>query len=320
MWTWYSSNPRANSGRLRVRWGATAAAALLAVAPGAAQPLRQVRVEFRIDPGSTLDQPRLTAPAVVDAIESELARLAHEKFLYLDWVPAAGDADPLVPRWAVRLADGPKGACNPPSVRARFRAGWGAVAAADFPSSDRGDIEAWSYPEQEFSTPCDLALSEMTTAQLADKVTALAELVLGDADAMQALEERFLSEIVVAKKIFRDSGGAQKLFLPVRGLMAKTESEIEVRFENGRANRLLGHPGDIEGTNTQLLIESFVCSGIVSDTPPVDALPRPWHPLLQEVLDTCRDPWIYMKVYKPDPKEGQVERGIVTTLDNGGMP
>ncbi len=304
MSTWCSSNPPRTSERPRRRFAPLVAAALLVALPATAQPLRQVLVELRIEPGSTLDQTRLTTPEVVAAVETELARIAHASFLYLDWTPAAPDAVADAPRWVLLLADGPSGACDPPSVRARFRA-------------ERGGIVAWTYPELELSALCDLAAPEMTATELVAKVAELAHRVAEDADAMRALEERFLSEIVVSKSLAPDAA-LQKLYLPLKGLKAKAESEIEVRFQNRLDRRLVAHPGDIEGERTQLLLESFACAGIVSGAPAVNALPLAWHPRLQELLDTCREPFVYMKIYKPNPLE--VEAGIVTTLEEGGTP
>lgn len=304
MWNWYSSNPRPISERTCARLASLVATALVATAPAIAQPLRQVLVEFRIESGSTLDQARLRSPEAIAAVESRLARLARQQFLFLEWLPAGENPEPDAPRWVLLLADGPSGACDPPSVRARF-------------SAERGGLEAWSYPEMELTALCDLAAPELTLEQLVTRISTLADLVFRDADAMRTLESQFLSEIVVSKSLAPDAA-AQKLYLPLKGLKAKAESEIEVRFENRRDNRLFAHPGDIDGDRTQLLLESFVCAGIASGTPAANALPLPWHPRLPEVLDTCHDPWVYMKVYKPNPLE--VEAGIVTTLDDGGMP
>lgn len=296
------SNPPRTSERSGLRLAPLVAAALLAATGAAAQPLRQVVVELRIEPGSTLRH--LRTPEVAAAVEKELARIAKEKFLYLDWVPSAEAAAPAAPRWVLQVADGPRGACDPPAVRASFRA-------------ERGGVVAWSYPDLELTGVCDIAASEMTINEFTAKVSALATGVAADPQAMRDLEARFLSEIVVAKSLTPDPA-AQKLYLPLKGLKAKAESEIEVRFKNRLDSRLLAHPGDIEGERTQLLLVQFACAGINSGAPAASALPIAWHPRLPELLAACPDPFVYMKLYKPNPLE--VVRGVVTTLGDGGMP
>ncbi|MBZ0115259.1 MAG: hypothetical protein K8J08_22585 [Thermoanaerobaculia bacterium] len=273
------------------------------LAPGSAfaQPERQVVVGFQIAPGSTLDQPRLTSLQVRSEVEAVLAQIVQQKFLFLEWVPRTGGDDLTAPYWSLLLDDGPSGACDPPAVRAHFTAG-------------RGATVAWTYRALEFSEVCDIAAPEITSTELVTKASALASQVLGDAVAMSELESQFLSEIVVSKMLTSDPE-SQQLFLPLKGLKAKTESEIEVRFENRLDRRLVAHPANVQGDRTQLLIESFACAGITSGAPLANALPIAWHPRLSELLETCREPWVYMKRYKPNPLE--VESGVVTSFDDG---
>jgi hypothetical protein len=298
----YSSNPIQARRRI-LPLVATAVVGWLALGPAGveAQPERQVLVDFQIAPGSTLDQPRLTTAQVRAEVESAIARLAHQKFLYLDWVPGSGGDPGSAPRWSLRLEDGPSGACDPPAIRATFTA-------------KRGAVVAWSYRALEFSEVCDIAVPEITSNDLVAKVGGLATQVLGDADAMRDLESRFLSEIVVSKSLTSDPQ-SQQLFLPLKGLKAKTESEIEVRFENRLDRRLVAHPANVQGDRTQLLIESFACAGIDSGAPLANALPVAWHPRLPELLETCPEPWVYMRLYKPNPLE--VDSGVVTSFDDG---
>lgn len=302
-WIWYLSNRMPSRRQRRRQFVQLIASAMLATTAAAAPSLRQVIVEFRIEPGSTLDQEPLRAAATTAAAEEAVAQLAREKFLFLEWLPSGRGAAPDSPRLVLQLADGPAGACDPPAVRARF-------------SARRGETAAWNYRDLEFSPLCDLGAPEMTSVQLVAKVAELTAVVIQDADKMKALEEQFLSEIVLSKALSPDPV-ARKLYLPIKGLKAKTESEIEVRFRNQLADRLVAHPGDIEGGRTQLLLERFACAGIDSG-PALNALPIAWHPRLQELLETCREPWVYMKVYKPSPLES--EAGVVTTLEEGGNP
>lgn len=299
MWTWCLSNPSGSAERSRRRLRRLVAGLLLVATPVAAESLRQVVVEFRIEPGSTLDQPRLRAPAVTAAAEEAAARVAGEKFLFLEWIPSAQAAAPGAPRWVLLLSDGPSGACDPPSVRARFQA-------------KRGDVVAWSSKELEFSALCDPAAPEMTTTELVAKVSELATGVTEGTDDMKALEERFLSEIVLSKELAPDLQ-ARRLYLPIKGLKAKADSEIEVRFENRIDSRLIAHPGGVEAGRTQLLVDRFACAGIDSGGPTL--LPLAWHPRLQELLDNCHEPWVYMRLYKPNPSEGEVKGGVVTTFE-----
>ncbi len=307
MWTWYSSNPRVSFKPVRLHAAILALAALFLAGPAGAQPLRQVLVELRIEAGSTLDLSRLTAPDVVQAAEQELAQLARQKFLYLDWVPHSGNAVPGAPVWLLQISDrqntdGPDRGCDPPQVLAIFQA-------------KRGNDIAWRYPELEFSALCDPFAAGMTAAEFVARVRELASHVVEDADAMQNLEDRFLSNIVLSKALSPDSV-AQKLYLPLRGLKAQVDSEIEVRFQNKIANRLMAHPGDVDGNGTQLLLESFRCGDPISFAiPSPNALPQAWHPLLPALLSNCLDPWVYMKIYKPNPLE--VDAGVVTEFDEG---
>ncbi|HVS14348.1 MAG TPA: hypothetical protein VMV46_10505 [Thermoanaerobaculia bacterium] len=260
-------------------------------------------VGFEIEPRSTLDQQRLRDATA--QVEQVIADLAKAKFLFLDWIPASRANPPGAPRLELRLVDGPRGACDPPAVRASFRA-------------QKDGVEAWSYPaELELSELCDLGAPEMTAVELVDRVRKLTHHVMADVAAMEQLSAKFLSEIVLARELAPDFE-IQKLYLPLKGLKAKPESEIEVRFAN-RSSRILSvYPGDVEGDRTQLFIGKFNCDDqIVSAAD--DAVPRRgWHPRLQELLALCREPFVYMKLYKPNPLE--VDAGVVTELDEGGTP
>lgn len=298
----FSSNPHPrHRGILMLVTTAVASWILLAPSLLVAQPDRQVVVNFQIASGSTLDQPRLTSLQVRSEVEAVLANIVRQKFLFLDWTPLTSGADAASPYWSLRLEDGPSGACDPPAVRAHFTAG-------------RGNVVAWQYRALEFSEVCDITVPEMTSVDLVAKVQSLAAQVLGDAEAMRELEGQFLSEIVVSKALTSDPD-SQQLFLPLKGLKAKTESEIEVRFENRLDRRLVAHPANVQGDRTQLLIKSFACGSINSGAPQTSALPIAWHPLLPELLEACREPFVYMKLYKPNPLE--VEAGVVTSFDDG---
>lgn len=257
---------------------------------------------FEIESGSTLDQPRLRDVAA--QIEQVIARLAKAKFLYLDWVPSSTSDPPGAPRLVLELVDGPRGACDPPAVRAKFRA-------------EKGDAEAWSYPELEVTELCDLGAPELTGAQLIARVEQLTQHVLDDASKMKQLEDDFLSGVVIATELTPDFT-IKKLYLPLGGLKAKPESRIEVRFANRDDRVLFAHPGNVEGGRTQLFIGSFRCEDQV-DSGAAAAVPRQaWHPLLQQMLELCREPFVYMIEYRPDPLE--VELGVVTDFDDGGTP
>lgn len=293
----FSSSPAGTSETGRHRAVLTLLALLLTATPSVAEDLRLVLVEVQIQAGSTLDQGRLNNPAVRTAAETEIAKIAHEAWLYLDWQPASQVQASDAPRLVLELTDGPRGACDPPAVRARF------VASL-------GDVRAWTSRELDFSELCDLAAPEMSTEALVERARQIASAVFADADAMKVLEERFLSDLVISKSLEPDLG-EELLYLPLPALKAKPESLIEVRFDNAVVNRLQARPADATARGTVLLILTFSCQG--KALPPLPA-PATWHPLMGPLLEQCPNPWVYMKEYRPQPT--QTEHGLVASLDD----
>lgn len=305
MWNWYSSTAPRNAERhpFAVTVGVILIAAVVGSAP--AEAMRQVVVEFRIAPNSTFDQPRFRAPEVITQVESELARAMQEKFQYLEWIVSSPTVAADSPRWTLRLDDGPAGACDPPAVRATFQA--------------RGtDGGGWEYAGIEFTAICDIAAPETTVVQLVTRVGEILATVFRDVTKMDELARQFLSRIAVARALSPDAA-ARKLYLPLKGLGANRDSEIEVRFADQLNQILVAHPAETEGDRTLLLVERGRCGALISFALGADMLPDYWHPQLQAFLDACSgEPWVYMTRYVSSGVE--VNRGVVTALDEGGQP
>lgn len=301
MWNSCSSNPlrRPEPGRR----AAALAVALLACGalPACGEPVRRVITELRIAPGSTLDQPQLTAAEVRAAIEERLARSAGEKYPFLDWIPAARAAGAGGPRFVLQVADGKIGDCEPPAVRAFFAA-------------ELGGVVAWRSRETELLGICDIAAPGMSAGEFEARVAKAIEQLVGDVAALGELETRFLSQVVLATALTADPA-AQTLYLPLKGLRARVDSELEVRFENRVDQRLIAHPGTVAGGRTELLIGPFICGEIEWSSA---GLPRRWPPRLPELLAACRDPFVYMKTYLPNPVEIDVDSNLATEFDEEG--
>jgi hypothetical protein len=263
-------------------------------------------VDVRIESPTLRAQPALGAAEVALALAGRLRAVADRKFGYLSWVVLDAAASQDLPRVVLRIFDGPEPACGTPAVRFRI-------------SAEMGGQEAWRRLESDLSEPCDLGVIEMSPAVLVDRIMRVVEASFEEPQTFSEIQGQLLSKVAIAASL-EPNPGAQELYLPIRGLKAGEGSELVARFGNRNDRFLSMFPVATLGERTLVHLGRFSCDSIEWAT---EGAPAKWPARLPELLASCTDPKIYMRVYKSDPLADRVVDDIRTDLgddEEGGEP
>jgi len=263
-------------------------AGMLAAARGGAQTVGTVAVELRIRSESLAKHAALTSEAARRRAEIELAKVAAEKFGYLEWTPAHLAADPAGPRLVLELRDAVLS--SDPACKPRRVVGVLIV-------SPHG-VELVAPGEEMFSEVCDPSLKTKTESEFVDTVAELARKLLAGASTGAAVEKNLAFEVPLARRLDVDAA-LKRLYLPRANLNLDKESKIEVRFGDDANQYLLVHPSTPEGERTLILIKDFRCSDLTSRGPLPETFGECWHERLPDLLAACGEPFAYMKYYQP---------------------